>query len=134
LSAHPERQLITDRYLKHQRHLARAALARLAEEDQPDPDVEEEVYNLEEEVVEEKISLNQQRLEAVMSALKANSARRMLDLGCGEGRLLKLLLDDKSFTEIVGVDVSYRALEKARDRLRLEKLPAKQGGGSSCCK
>ncbi|MBF6613956.1 MAG: 3' terminal RNA ribose 2'-O-methyltransferase Hen1 [Chloroflexi bacterium] len=126
LSAHPERQLITDRYLKHYRHLARAALARLAEEDQPDPDVEEEVHDLEEEVVEEKISLNQQRLGAVMSALKASGARRVLDLGCGEGRLLKLLLDDRSFTDIVGVDVSYRVLEKARDRLRIDRLPPRQ--------
>jgi 3' terminal RNA ribose 2'-O-methyltransferase Hen1 len=126
LSAHPERQLITDRYLKHQRHLARAALARLAEEDQPDPDIEEEVHDLEEEVVEERISLNQQRLGAVLSALKATGAYRVLDLGCGEGRLLKLLLDDKSFTEIVGVDVSYRVLEIARDRLRLDRLPPRQ--------
>jgi 3' terminal RNA ribose 2'-O-methyltransferase Hen1 len=126
LPAHPERQLITDRYLKHQRHLARAALARLAEEDQPDPDITEEVHDLEEEVVEEKISLNQQRLGAVLSALKATGAHRVLDLGCGEGRLLKLLLDEKSFAEIVGVDVSYRVLEIARDRLRLDRLPPRQ--------
>jgi 3' terminal RNA ribose 2'-O-methyltransferase Hen1 len=126
LSAHPERQLITDRYLKHQHHLARAALARLAEEDQPDPDVEEEVHDLEEEVAEERISLNQQRLGAVMSALKASGARRVLDLGCGEGRLLRLLLEERSFTEIVGVDVSYRVLERAGERLRLDRLPPRQ--------
>jgi len=126
LSAHPERQLITDRYLKHRRNLARAALARLVEEDQPDPDITEEVHDLEEEVVEEKISLNQQRLGAVLSALKSTGAHKVLDLGCGEGRLLKLLLDEKSFTEIVGVDVSYRVLEIARDRLRLDRLPPRQ--------
>jgi 3' terminal RNA ribose 2'-O-methyltransferase Hen1 len=126
LSSHPERQLITDRYLKHYKHLARAALARLAEEDRPDPDVEEAAHDLEEEIVEEKISLNRQRLGAVMSALKAGGARRVLDLGCGEGRLLKMLLEDRSFTEIVGVDVSYRVLEKARDRLKLDRLPPRQ--------
>lgn len=126
LAAHPERQLITDRYLKHQRHLTRAALARLTEEDQSEPDVEAEAHDVEEEAAEEKISLNQQRLGAVMSALKASGAQRVLDLGCGEGRLLRLLLDDKSFTEIVGVDVSYRVLEKAKDRLRLDRLPARQ--------
>src|SRR5688572_1451981 len=38
LGEHPERELITRRYLKHQRHLSREVLARLAEEDQPDPD------------------------------------------------------------------------------------------------
>ena len=126
LSAHPERQLITDRYLKHQRHLARAALARLAEEDQPDPDVEEEVHDLEEELAEERISLNQQRLGTVMSALKASGARRVLDLGCGEGRLLRLLLEERSFIEIVGMDVSYRVLERAGERLRLDRLPPRQ--------
>jgi 3' terminal RNA ribose 2'-O-methyltransferase Hen1 len=126
LSAHPERQLISDRYLKHQKRLARAAIARLAEEDQPDPDDEQEAHDTEEEVAEERISLNQQRLGAVMSALKASGARRVLDLGCGEGRLLRLLLEDKRFVEIVGVDVSYRTLEKARDRLRLDRLPPRQ--------
>jgi 3' terminal RNA ribose 2'-O-methyltransferase Hen1 len=126
LAAHPERQLISDRYLKHQKHLARDAMARLAEEDQPDPDDEQEAHDTEEEVAEERISLNQQRLGAVMSALKASGAQRVLDLGCGEGRLLRLLLEDKSFREIVGVDVSYRTLEKARDRLRLDRLPPRQ--------
>lgn len=126
LSAHPERQLITDRYLKHQRHLSRSALARLIEEDQPDPDLEEEARDMEEEVVEEHISLNQQRLGTVLSVLRGSGAKRVLDLGCGEGRLLKMLLDDKSFAEIVGVDVSYHVLERARDRLRLDRLPPRQ--------
>src|SRR5207302_9001539 len=111
LSAHPEREAIANRYLRHQRHLARAALARLAEEDQPDPDVAEEVHDIEEEIVEERISLNHQRLDAVAAALQASGAKRVLDLGCGEGRLLKALLEDKSFEQLVGVDVSYRALE-----------------------
>jgi 3' terminal RNA ribose 2'-O-methyltransferase Hen1 len=126
LAAHPEREAITNRYLKHRRSLARAALARLAEEDQPDPDVVEEVNDIEEEVVEERISLNRQRLEAVLSELKASGARRVLDLGCGEGRLLKMLLEDRSFEEMLGVDVSYRVLEKAQQRLRLDRLPTRQ--------
>jgi 3' terminal RNA ribose 2'-O-methyltransferase Hen1 len=49
-----------------------------------------------------------------------------VDLGCGEGRLLRLLLDDRQFARIVGMDVSYRALEIAADRLKLERLPPKQ--------
>jgi 3' terminal RNA ribose 2'-O-methyltransferase Hen1 len=47
-------------------------------------------------------------------------------LGCGEGRLLKELLQDKTFEEIVGVDVSYRALEIAQERLHLEWLTEQQ--------
>ena len=50
----------------------------------------------------------------------------MLDLGCGEGRLLRRLLDERQFTRVVGMDVSYRSLEMAADRLKLDRMPAKQ--------
>ena len=72
------------------------------------------------------MSLNEQRLGAVLAVLKNAGARRVLDLGCGEGRLLRLLLGDKGFEEIVGMDVSHRTLEIAADRLHLDRLPAKQ--------
>jgi 3' terminal RNA ribose 2'-O-methyltransferase Hen1 len=38
LAAHPERDLVTHRYLAHQRHLARTAVARLAEVDDTEPE------------------------------------------------------------------------------------------------
>ena len=50
----------------------------------------------------------------------------MLDLGCGEGRLLRGLLKEKQFHEIVGMDVAFRSLENARDKLRLDRLPPLQ--------
>ena len=126
LAAHPERTLITDRYLRHRPRLTRAALARLAEEDQPDPDAASAAQAGEEAAIEERISLHSQRLGAVVAVLKQHGARRVLDLGCGEGRLLQQLLADPQFAEIVGLDVSFRALEAARARLRLERLPAVQ--------
>jgi len=49
-----------------------------------------------------------------------------LDLGCGEGRLLRELLKDRQFEEIVGMDVSHRCLEIAQDRLHLDRLPPMQ--------
>jgi len=55
--------------------------------------------------MEEKGGLHEQRLSAVLAQLKNSRARRVLDLGCGEGRLLALLLKDNSFKEIVGVDI-----------------------------
>lgn len=122
LAAHPERDAITRRYLKHQPRLARAALARLAEEDHPDPDAEAEAHAGEEAAVEERLSLNEQRLNAVVAALKEVGAKRVLDLGCGEGKLIRELLKDPTITTIVGVDVSVRALEVARDRLRWDRL------------
>lgn len=87
---------------------------------------EAEDTDTKEETSERQISLHGQRLAAVIAALRESGAKRVLDLGCGEGRLIKLLLQEKSFTHILGLDVSYRALELARDRLRLERLPMMQ--------
>jgi len=126
LAAHPARSLITNRYLKHQRSLALEALSRLVEEESPNPDEFTEAHAGEEAQVEERITLNQQRLGAVLAALKSSGAKRVLDLGCGEGRLLQALLGDKTFEALVGMDVSQRTLEKARDRLHLERLTPKQ--------
>ena len=126
LTTHPEQQQIAKRYLKRQGSLVRTALAQLVEDDNPEPDDTQANHELEEAAVEKPISLNQQRLEAVLAALKASGAKRVLDLGCGEGRLLKELLQDKTFEEIVGVDVSYRALEIAQERLHLEWLTEQQ--------
>ncbi len=126
LAAHPEREAIARRYLKHRRSLVDDAIAQLAEEGDPDPELAAETNAQEEAAVESKISLNEQRLGSVFAALKGSHAVRVLDLGCGEGRLLQLLLKDKQFAEIVGLDVSHRALEIAQDRLHYDRLPALQ--------
>jgi len=126
LRGHPERELITNRYLKHQRHLAREALRQLIGEEEPCADDLVEARALEEAGIEKPISLAEQRVGAVLAALRSSGAERVLDLGCGEGRLLRELLKDKSFAEIVGLDVSHRALDVATDKLRLENLPRLQ--------
>jgi 3' terminal RNA ribose 2'-O-methyltransferase Hen1 len=123
LREHPERELITNRYLKHQRRLAREALSRLIGDEEPAADEVAETHAREEEAIEKPISLAEQRIGAVMAALRSSGATRILDLGCGEGRLLRELLKDKAFAEIVGMDVSHRALEIASQKLRLEDLP-----------
>jgi 3' terminal RNA ribose 2'-O-methyltransferase Hen1 len=126
LANHPQREAIAYRYLKHRHSLMRQTLARLVEEDQLDPDEEAEAHGQEEEILEKRISLNEERMGTVVAALKASDAKRVLDLGCGEGKLLKALLAEKQFEEITGLDVSTRTLERAADRLRLEQLPQKQ--------
>ncbi len=125
LSSHPEREMIARRYLKHGR-LVRAALSQLIEEDTPDPEAVAESHAREEAEIEKEFSLQDQRINAVYTALKESGAHRVLDLGCGEGALLKSLLADKTFTEIVGLDVSHRTLEVAADRLHLNQLPPTQ--------
>ena len=122
LREHPKRELITNRYLKHQKRLAREALNRLIGEEYPGADEIAETYSREEEALEKPISLAEQRIGAVMAVLRSSSAKRVVDLGCGEGRLLRELLKDKAFTEMLGMDVSHRALEIASRKLRLEDL------------
>ena len=122
LSAHPERELIAARYLKHQRGLVREALARLVVEEELEPEEAEDSREAEEAALERNLSLNEQRIGAVLSVLKGSGAKRVLDLGCGEGKLVRLLLADRQFVEIVGMDVSWRALEIATDRLKLDRL------------
>ena len=126
LTNHPEKEEITKRYLKYRRDLAREALSRLVDEESPDPDVAATVHNNEEEAIERPLNLNQQRINAVVAALKSCGAKRVVDLGCGEGKLLGALLEDRGFDEIVGLDVSHRNLEIAHERLKLDRLPTRQ--------
>jgi len=127
LAAHPERALIARRYLKHRHSLVRDAIARLvAEDDAPEDDDRAATRDAEENSLERPISLHEQRLELVHAVLRESGATAVLDLGCGEGRLLRRLLEDRQFTRIVGMDVSYRSLEIAAERLKLDRLPPKQ--------
>jgi 3' terminal RNA ribose 2'-O-methyltransferase Hen1 len=115
--------LIIERYLRHRRDLAGSALERLVAEELPDLDEKEENQGRQEISVERASGLHQQRLDKVLEVLRQSSASRVLDLGCGEGKLIRLLLPERQFTEIVGMDVSPRSLEQAEKRLQLERLP-----------
>jgi 3' terminal RNA ribose 2'-O-methyltransferase Hen1 len=126
LAAHPERETISARYLRYDRRLTRDALARLADEDAPDPEGVEEVPANEELKIEAPIRLWEQRIDAVLSALRAVDAKTVIDLGCGEGKLLKPLLQNNAFERLVGMDVSWRSLEIARRRLYMDQLPDAQ--------
>lgn len=128
LPDHPERDLIARRYLARQPSLVRQALARLAEEEAAANDADEPGAADEPARPEQvrELSLHEQRMGAVLAALRAAGAQRVLDLGCGEGKLLRALLADRQFTQIVGLDASIRALEIAARRLRLDRLPERQ--------
>jgi 3' terminal RNA ribose 2'-O-methyltransferase Hen1 len=130
LGKHPEREQIARLYLRRRHSLVREALDRLEQAEVAEPEAEEAAHDAEEAAVERRISLNEQRLQAVTEALKQSGAARVLDLGCGEGRLIQALLKERQFTEITGLDVSWRALEIARERLRLDRAPAAAPGGA----
>jgi 3' terminal RNA ribose 2'-O-methyltransferase Hen1 len=122
LSAHPDVEFITDRYLKRQRHLTREALARLSADDAPDPDAAVERHAAEEASVEAPLRLNEERIASVVAVLRDAGSKRVLDLGCGEGQLVQALLKDSAFEQVTGVDVSVRSLETAARRLRLKEM------------
>jgi len=126
LQVHPEREAIVSRYLRGFRKLTREALARLTEDESLDPDEEQETKEEQERAIEAPLRLHDLRLDQVAAELKASGAKRVLDLGCGEGKLVRELLKDKQFEEILGMDVSYRSLEIAAERLHFDTLPPKQ--------
>jgi len=125
LAQHPERELIAHRYLKYRRTLADDAIKQLREQDGESPRVidEDSPEDPREAATENKLSLHQQRHNTILSVLQTHGARKVVDLGCGEGRLMRELVKHRNFEKIIGLDVSHRSLEIAADRLRLDRLP-----------
>jgi 3' terminal RNA ribose 2'-O-methyltransferase Hen1 len=132
LSSHPEMKLITGRYFNKKRGLANQAIKSLLDADEIESAVEDvseenadkppEAEPVAAEVKEKRASLNERRLDAVVSALRDCGARSVADLGCGEGRLLSKLINENQITKLIGLDVSVYALERAKNRLRLDRV------------
>lgn len=118
LAYHPEQKLITSRYLSRRWGLTRQAmerleLVRLAESDDLEVESVDNAVDETTDTEEKPVPLAEQRREAILEALRSAGAARVLDLGCGQGQLVQALLRDVRYTEIVGVDVSMRALTVA---------------------
>ncbi|GHF47956.1 3' terminal RNA ribose 2'-O-methyltransferase Hen1 [Streptomyces griseosporeus] len=131
LPGHPEQKLITSRYLSRRWSLTRQAmerleLVRLAEADDSEVEEIDNAVEAETEDEEKPTPLAVQRREAILAELRAAGAARVLDLGCGQGQLVQALLKDPAYTEIVGVDVSMRALTIASRRLKLDRMGERQ--------
>ena len=122
LVSHPEKEQIAARYLKRQSKLVKSALVGLAGDEDTDPDALVAEQDVAEASLEVKTNLHERRLAAVLAVLRESGAKRVLDLGCGEGKLLRLLARETQFTEVVGLDVSTRSLEIAKDRLGRMRL------------
>jgi 3' terminal RNA ribose 2'-O-methyltransferase Hen1 len=127
LASHPERALIARRYLARRSALARVALARLAElgderEEALEPAGDEEIA----QPVERRQLLNEQRHEAVLTALGELEAKSVIDLGCGSGQFLDKLVRQSSFGRVAGMDVSVRSLQIAARTLNLDRLNERQ--------
>ena len=127
LGGHPEKELITRRYLSHQKRLTRSALARLAEADDTAPEeLDNAVPQDSEDTKDEHKPLAVLRREAILAIISQSGARRVGDLGCGAGVLTRDLLSDQRFEHVTAVDVSVRALQLAARDLKLDQLPDHQ--------
>ncbi|TGL35356.1 3' terminal RNA ribose 2'-O-methyltransferase Hen1 [Leptospira koniambonensis] len=122
LTSHPQKQVIVGRYLLNIKHFARSALQKLNDEEH----IEEKNETQEPEDKVKKESLNKIRLKEVVKKISESGAEKVLDLGCGEGKLTKILLQNKQFSEILAMDVSYSELLVAKERLNYEQLPERQ--------
>lgn len=123
LEKHPENALIVKRYLNNRSSLTKTVMNVLMPADVVD-NQEEDITPAPEN--EEKIRLHEVRLLTACARLRDSGAASVLDLGCGEGKLLRLLAKEKQFKRIVGMDVSIRTLEIAADKLNLARLPERE--------
>jgi 3' terminal RNA ribose 2'-O-methyltransferase Hen1 len=119
LSSHPEKAYITDRYLHHYRSLVDLAFSRLEAADVDSGGIIS-TNDAAESSHKKKPRLNTQRLESVVATLRNCGAKSIIDIGCGDGSLLNLLIKERGVTRIAGVDVSPLALQRASERLRLD--------------
>ena len=131
LPEHPEQKLITSRYLSRRWSLTRQAmerleLVRLAQADDSEVEEIDNAVDEQTDTEEKPVPLAVQRRDAILAALHTSGAGRVLDLGCGQGQLVQALLKEGRFTEVVGVDVSMRALTIASRRLKLDRMGERQ--------
>jgi len=123
LETHPARELIVRRYLRGLGGLVRQANSELEERVEAEEAEEHAQRDAAEEAIEKPIRLNDQRMERVVALIRELGAASVLDLGCGEGRLLRELLKVSGLGKITGVEVAPRVLAGASDRLKLDHMP-----------
>ncbi len=131
LEDHPERKTILRRYFRMAGSLAALALEKLsAGEDQrqgaagtperedghKDPSGMRAVKEKQGHEDGGKIPLDRLRLEAVAEEVLSSGARSVIDIGCGEGKLLAMLAKESRIEKLTGTDVSVSALDKAKKR------------------
>ncbi len=124
LNDHPEKESIIKRYLIHLHSLSRQAIERLSEGEEIDRSTEAPAEKTESE--KRKETLHEKRIKFVARKLAESGAERVLDLGCGDGKLIRELLQQKQFTAITGMDISYQELLKAKEKLHFNEMSPKQ--------
>lgn len=125
LRDHPEQEFITGVYLAWAKPLVDTATEQLARVTRiADESVSADALTPRAMPTDPgTIPLTVQRRRVVADSLRRAGARRIVDIGCGDGALLEELHYDPGFTDLLGVDVSPYALRQAARRLHLDDSP-----------
>jgi 3' terminal RNA ribose 2'-O-methyltransferase Hen1 len=122
LEGHPDYEWILRQYPQERPSPTRQALERLL----PERPEQAELDAAEEDKLEATIGLKEQRLDKVLELLLQHQVQSVVDLGCGEGLMLKRLMDASRIPRLMGIDVSIRELERAERRLLPDWLSERQ--------
>ena len=124
LPSHPAKDQIVSRYLINLKSLSRQASSLLTQEIEAEKD--EQATPEPAEVKERKANLHQQRLDLALEKIKASGATSVIDLGCGEGKLLRMLIKQRQFQRIAAMDISYVELGRVKQRLHWDDMAPRQ--------
>ncbi len=132
---HPHKNIIVARYLKKQSSLTRKALAEFELEASELDNMEETTIDetqehygqsqASEDKLEKKVRLNDLRIQKIIETIGELDVNNITDFGCGEGKYLKEYLKIAKLNKITGIEVSTSVLDKAEQRLKIERLPEK---------
>lgn len=134
LPQHPDREFITRRYLRFAQYI-NPTLARLlatdaeASDDVPELATTTEAADLAAAPAvetEKQRKLHDLRLDRVAEEIRRLGAKRVLDLGCGEGKLVRRLLKNPHIEHVLALDVSWQELQRAQERLHVAEMSPRQ--------
>lgn len=127
LADHPAKHLILRNSLGRRTSLVREALAQLGIEE-AEMVAEEKADEVVLEISPPKAkTLHGQRHDRVAELVRELKPRSVVDLGCGEGKLIRLLIPILGIERIVGLEVAYSTLERAIRKFKIEEDGSRYG-------
>ncbi len=125
LANHPEKDWIVRSSLGRKPSLMREALEQLANIEESleaeENTVDEAFIAPEESATEPKESLHTKRHNRIVERVREIKPQSLVDLGCGDGKLLRQLIKVQGLNRILGMDVSYFEIETAERALHLDE-------------